>query len=316
MAANHVVAETYIYTGNNYTNVNPPYTTAMWVSGTITTNGPIPPNSDNFDIRTLAPISWSFFDGVHTITDADGVLHPASGFAPKFTTDSLGNITGADIWASNDPIATEVNKTNMYIATIDSAIPTAFDHGVQLAKCTAVTDISEPLDPPEIVCTAYLFGPRGYVNDNTGIWTIAEPEREFPVTLPSGAEGSVSFTTDDPNCTFAEKPQFLAVKDVIPPPQDSVAPIDGVVQFSITSCAEGATVTMSVDYGMDLPAEAEFWKVGDPWFVIESSTADSVITFKVTDGGLGDDDGQRNGQIVDPGGASIADIFSDGFESE
>jgi hypothetical protein len=77
-----------------------------------------------------------------------------------------------------------------------------------------------------------------------------------------------------------------------------------------------------VNYGTALPADAEYWKVGDPWFKLDAKVIGSVIEFSITDGGFGDGDGIQNGngtvngQIVDPGGASIADIFTDGFESE
>ena len=49
---------------------------------------------------------------------------------------------------------------------------------------------------------------------------------------------------------------------------------------------------------------------------MDATVIGSVIKFSITDGGFGDGDGIVNGQIVDPGGASIADIFTDGFESE
>lgn len=82
MIGSHANAETYIYTGKNFTSANGDYTTNMQVTGSITTSSPIPPNSINFDIGTIAT-SWSFFDGVQTISDADGVFHSFSAFAPK-----------------------------------------------------------------------------------------------------------------------------------------------------------------------------------------------------------------------------------------
>jgi len=312
MIASDANAETYIYTGKNYTNANGDYTTAMRITGSITTSSPIPPNSIDFDIRTIAT-SWSFFDGVQTISDADGVFHSFSAFAPKFTTDGDGNITQADVWVSDDPVATEVNQTNRYIATIASGFPSGFDHGVSLAKCTTVTNG---------ICTAYLFGPRGYVDGVPGPWTIEAPVRDYTAKLPSGTIGSISFTTEDAGCKFDPLPQFLAVDSVSPPPQKGVAPIDGVVDFTITACTPGATVKISVDYGATLPLGAEYWKVGSPWFKLDATVFGSVIKFSITDGGFGDGDGIENGngvvngQIVDPGGASIADIFADGFESE
>lgn len=303
MIGSNAFAETYTYTGKNFTSANGDYTTSMQVTGSITTSSPIPPNSINFDIRSIAT-SWSFFDGVQTISDADGVFHSFSAFAPKFTTDGDGNIVKADVWVSDDPVATEVNQTNKYIATMASG---GFDHGVSLAKCTTVTDG---------ICTAYLFGPRGLVNGVPGVWAIEAPVRDFTDKLPSGTTGSIGFTTDDPDCTFDPLPLFLSIDNVSPAPPKGVAPIDGLVKFTIATCTPGATVKISVDYGSSLPVHAEYWKVGDPWFKLDATVTGSVIKFSITDGGFGDGDGVVNGQIVDPGGASIADIFTDGFESK
>ncbi len=62
-----VVADTYSYVGTNYI-VSPSsaYTGDMKLTGSITTNGPIPDNSLAFDISAIAT-SWSFSDGLQTI---------------------------------------------------------------------------------------------------------------------------------------------------------------------------------------------------------------------------------------------------------
>ena len=311
MTANHVFAETYVYTGKPFAIKLGQYSTASepWVTGFIRTELPIPPNSSNFDLRPMNPV-FSFSDGVQTITNENGEFHPT--FSTRISTDGAGNITRADIWIGDSPIGTEVGAMNN---TIQTSFSTNFDVGLVQGTCTIVSDS---------ICTSYSFGPdRGLLlNTTPGPWTIFIPDREHTGMLPSGKIGIISFTTDDPNCTFAEDPKFLPVEDANPPPPDEVDPIDGLVQFSIESCADGATVTISVDYVLDLPADAEYWKVGKPWFPLESTVEGSIIEFSITDGGLGDGDGVDNGpgvingQIVDPGGASIADIFSDGFESE
>jgi len=308
MIGSHAYAETYIYTGKNYTDANGSYTTDMRITGSITTSAPIPPNSIKFDISDIAT-SWSFFDGVQTISNVDGVFHTFSAFSPKFTTDGDGNITKADLWVSDNPVATAVGQTNRYIATFpgDPAGALPFDHGVSLAQCREIQ---------EEVCSVYLLGARGFVSDAQGPWTIEALVREHTDKLPSGTLGGISFTTDDPGCTFKPLPQFLSVDSVIPAPQKEVAPIDGLVEFKIASCADGATVKISVDYGATLPADAEYWKVGTPWFKLDATVSGSVISFSITDGGFGDGDELKNGVIVDPGGAAISDIFTDGFESK
>jgi hypothetical protein len=113
-------------------------------------------------------------------------------------------------------------------------------------------DVTVFFDPPGQTCT--VSNGSGVISsadiDNVSVNCVT---REFTDSLPSGAFGSLSFTTNDPGCTFDPPPQFLAVGSVSPPPQFSVIPIDGVVQFTIDSCTAGATVTISVDYGSELP---------------------------------------------------------------
>jgi len=381
-------ATTYTYTGNNYTIAIGQYTTAMRITGSIETSVPIPPDSTNFDIRSIAS-SWSFFDGLQTIDSSNGVFHPS--FSTTTSTDASGNITRADIWVGDDPIGTQVNDTNN---TIQTSFSTNYEAASIGAKCTGLTSG---------VCTLYNWGPsRGLRFDPPGTWvtevdtysvggsitgltgtirlennsgdfvirnlngdftfsdefadlavyvvTVAsqptgqtckienasgtisgadvtnvsvkcttDPIRAFVGTLPSGATGSLSFDTADNDCTFGTTPQFLPTDTVSPAPPMSVTPVDGVIQFTVDSCTPGATVTFSMDYDVSLPADASYWKAADPWFELPATVVGSIITFSITDGGVGDDDGLVNGQIVDPGGASIVDldlVYRDGFESE
>lgn len=69
------------------------------------------------------------------------------------------------------------------------------------------------------------------------------------------------FTTDGICAAYLFGPRGL-VNDVSPAPPKEVAPIDGLVEFTIATCTPGATVIVSVDYGSSLPADAEYWKVG------------------------------------------------------
>jgi len=53
----------------------------------------------------------------------------------------------------------------------------------------------------------------------------------------------------------------------------------------------------------------QYWKYHTPegWYQIPmgDDDGDNVITIELTDGGLGDDDGEANGVIVDAGGPAI-----------
>jgi hypothetical protein len=141
---------------------------------------------------------------------------------------------------------------------------------------------------------------------NVAVTCVTNPVttvRTFTGALPSGATGTLSFTTTDPGCTFAGSPQFISAANVTPAPPATVTPIDGLIQFTINGCTPGATVNMRMDYGSPLPAGARYWKVGNPWYELTASISGSVVQFSITDGGTGDNDGSANGRIVDPSGA-------------
>ena len=319
-------AETYEYTGNPFSGTFGAYETAEkpWVTGSITTTVAIPPNAIDFDIRPFLA-SWTFFDGVQEITNLNGVYHPF--FSPRFYTDAAGNVTRGDVWVAISPLGTELNAKNDAITTTFSG---GADTGFIQGTCNELSE-QEPIG----WCIGYVFGTdKGFLYGSSGTWKTVVPTRKFTGALPSGATGSLTLTTDDPGCTLNPDPQFLAAESASTPPQPSVIPIDGVVQFKIDSCSTGATVaadatatagataaattvTISIDYGSALPVDATYWKVGDPWIELPATVQGNIIEFDIIDGGLGDDDGVVNGIIVNQGGASIRDmetVFLDGFE--
>jgi len=129
--------------------------------------------------------------------------------------------------------------------------------------------------------------------------------RSFTGTLPSGASGSISFTTGDEACEFADDPQFLDEQGVSPAPPPDLTFVDGAVAFAVGNCSPGASIRVTVDYGRALATDSEFWKLrGAAWERINATVQGSRISFDVTDGGPNDQDGQVNGEIVDPGGAT------------
>ena len=157
-AATHAQQETYRYVGPTFTSVNGDYTTADRVIGRITTSSPIPPNSIDFDISTIAT-GFRFDDGVQVIDDTTGVFHPGIAFRPRFTTDGAGNITEANLFVEKPSVATSVGATTSYITTNQES---GFDHGVQTARCEGLLDG---------LCGSYRFGFRGIVSSSAGVWT-------------------------------------------------------------------------------------------------------------------------------------------------
>jgi hypothetical protein len=84
------VPTTYQYTGNHFIDVaGPGYTTSMSVTGMVTLANPLPPNFGGTFGGPVTPTSFTFFDGVQTLTIAN-----TAEFDIRFVTDATGNIIG------------------------------------------------------------------------------------------------------------------------------------------------------------------------------------------------------------------------------
>lgn len=132
---------------------------------------------------------------------------------------------------------------------------------------------------------------------------FVELDREYTSPLPSGTTGRIAFTTADPRCAFASEPAFIPADDSRPAPPAGLELVDGLAVFTIGGCAPGASVTLTVDYGVELSPGVEVWKVADPWRPLDTMVAGSTVRYTLTDGGPNDDDGVIDGSIVDPAGA-------------
>ena len=88
---------------------------------------------------------------------------------------------------------------------------------------------------------------------------------------------------------------------------------EGLFDFALVGCTPGSSVTLTLTYPELIRTPATYWKYGptsaDPaphWYVIPATIAGNVVTFSITDGGLGDDDLAANGTIVDQGGVGVS----------
>ncbi len=147
----------YEYAGQNFDEFQgATYDTSMRVTGTVVTSAPIPGNSSGFDARGIV-VSWSFSDGVKTITNNSGLLH-ATRF--DFWTDGTGKVTQTDIVVIQGPISTSTGQTDDLIWVVQ-----AFDEGTENVECGTVT---------QGVCTDWNFGSgaweAGWVH-NPGNWS-------------------------------------------------------------------------------------------------------------------------------------------------
>jgi hypothetical protein len=95
-----------------------------------------------------------------------------------------------------------------------------------------------------------------------------------------------------------------------PAPPAGVTLPEGLVGFRITGLEGGATVTVTITFHTGSTASSYFKLRGDgTWLDFTSNAVFSgnTVTLTLTDGGAGDDDGDDNGVIVDPGGpANVA----------
>ena len=169
--------------------------------------------------------------------------------------------------------------------------------------------------------TAYSFTLAAVTAAGTGAASAASAPvvpllRSVSVMGPGGLV-QVSFTSSDPQCTFASDAAVIA----LPAPPTGALPADpaydyplGLTDLSITGCAPGASVDLRLQHAQALPAGAVVRKFGlvggqAQWYTHGSAAGDTVSA-SLTDGGAGDDDGAVNGVIRDPVGVAVAKVVA------
>ena len=140
-------------------------------------------------------------------------------------------------------------------------------------------------------------------------WTIHNAP--IQVTSPAGtitvasSAGTLDLATDTPITNF---------------PTAGLPPLAempyGVIGFTVSNLAAGATVTMTFTLPTVPPANLQFWKyINGAWVDCSSllsgvTDGDNIVFVTIKDGGLGDSDGVANGRIVDPGSFVIPPLLS------
>ena len=167
LMANSAFAETYYYTGPNFTVFQGVgYTPAMSVMGSITTSSPIPPNSVDLDITGILT-SWTFSDGVQTISSSNGGSldpWPPLPFPPIFSTDALGDITSGNIIVHTDPWAANIGEIDNIIFVVDGLGLVSL--GANNAVCMTVDNGS---------CSEYSSINAGQAEGVAGTWSTTPP---------------------------------------------------------------------------------------------------------------------------------------------
>jgi hypothetical protein len=148
--------------------------------------------------------------------------------------------------------------------------------------------------------------------------------RTATIELEAGETVTCTFTNTLPNvetatgsgtATFESDKgiiQDLAAVDEGTLPPEGKPDLDfphGFFSFNITGLTpcQHETVVVTITLPSAVPVGTQYWKYHASeggWIQIPmgSDDGDNVITITLQDGGLGDDDGECNGEIVDPGG--------------
>jgi hypothetical protein len=89
----------------------------------------------------------------------------------------------------------------------------------------------------------------------------------------------------------------------VEPPAGVTFP-DGLVDFVATNCSRGSTVKLTLILSAPVPPTARFWRYGRTvadrsphWDAMPSSIDANTVTYRITDGGSGDNDLSVNGTI-------------------
>ena len=136
-------------------------------------------------------------------------------------------------------------------------------------------------------------------------------------TISTLQGGSATLTVSNPasGCSLQSASLVRAQSLPTAPPQGAAAYPLGVLDLRSSGCNSGATLKLSVTMPQALPAGAQYWKYGPTaanpaphWYAFNDGfkvTSANTYTLDVQDGGLGDDDLQANGVVVDPGGLMV-----------
>lgn len=160
--------------------------------------------------------------------------------------------------------------------------------------------------------TAVYSGAAGFTGSSAvGVAHTVTAVVNFSGPTATGS-GTASATVSGAGCTFTTA-QFIAVAPLAAPAGVNFP--HGLFDFKVGGCGSGATATVQVTFPQALAAGSQYWKYGPTpgpvaahWYALGAGAPNNLVmtattaTFTITDGGLGDDDLQANGVIVDQGG--------------
>lgn len=113
------------------------------------------------------------------------------------------------------------------------------------------------------------------------------------------------------NLTVTGCTSISSVSVASPPPGTTISFPYGLLTFTATGCTNNGTATVQVQYtgaGVNLANTQVYQCNGNTCSAYAGASLNSgtsTITYTVTDGGHGDEDGLANGSITDPVGPGI-----------
>jgi uncharacterized repeat protein (TIGR02543 family) len=254
------------------------------------------------------------FAGWNTAANGSGTA-----YAPSATFNIAANTTLFAQWTINTHTVTyNGNGHTGGGAPVDGSSPYNFGSTVTV------------LGPGSLTRTGHIFA--GWNTAANGSGTAFAPGATFNIvanttlfaqwtvnntyTAPSATgTGNItaSFTGGGASCGYTLA-QFIPLTGHAASPPAGSAPHgisfpEGLFDFIASGCTPGSTLNFTITYPQPLPPGTEYWKYGPTstdttphWYVLPAVISGNVVTFSITDGGLGDDDLAPNGAIVDQGG--------------
>ena len=142
-----------------------------------------------------------------------------------------------------------------------------------------------------------------------------------PTATGTGTATGSFMCTGAANCTYTRVAWISVPGGTGAPPVDAtIAGVrfpQGLFDFVVVGSNPGFTTTFTLTFPQPLPIGTVYYKYGPTaaipaphWYQLPATIVGNIITFSITDGGLGDDDLTANGTIVDQGGPGAPPLQS------
>ena len=276
------------------------------VAGDLTLNGGAAINV------TAGP---GFGPGTYTVITYGGARSgPAFtvGIQPAGYTVAVSTATQGEINLNVQAITYPVTATPGAGGTA-SCTPNPVAHGSD-AACTATPDAGYTFAGWGGDCTGTGACTFTGVTGARSVTAAFAPITSYTGPLPGGGSATATVASPSGTCVFTHA-QFVPSAFVAAAPPAQVSLVADLFDFALQGCAAGEEATITLTYPA-LPPGAQYWKYGPrpgplaaDWYHYPSPHAaisGNVVTLRITDGGLGDDDlDATNGRIVDAGGPAL-----------